>query len=724
MIADDLSRIAMSSGLAASLSRATEHARARAHIEVTLEHMLLALCDDQDAVLVLAASNVNVAELVREVEGQLSVIAPHPQGQHGELLVAPDLRRILEAAAAAARGGRRREINGAIVLAAIVGDGKSVAAHVLGELGMTFEGAIRALQAKPAEPPPRSAPAPDAEAILANARERVQSRTAPPRRHAQDHAATPGPQAGDSRDGGEPAQPDHHYPADDAPDEAFHAEANADAAGEAFEPPSQPHGPPQGEPDFDPLETDGGEYAAPAHREGAAEQRHEPSDYRSTLPPILGQRARAPYGPDYEPEPEPEPEDEPDLKPATEFEPPPQGAPPPAFRRATPTANHYRPEPQRPDYGQGHGEAPVDSYGAEPVEPAFEGDAGAETYAEPDYGEPGVADYAAPAGYEDDREHGHTQHGGPPQMPAPASAPFPPPIPPPSPHDGWAPPPMPQPARPDPRYPAPPPGPSGAAAPYVPPPAPAAAGSTSRHGATRPPGPPPLAPWPEQASDPTLAARAEPSRGNFEGNFEPAMEYPGRDARPRPGPGRPVAARRAEIGQLVENIPRIMRIAMPAMIEVRIARADVQALAEGLQGGAAAYHHDITVAKAMSVRLRAPDGGFFIETASPETQWIEKTTLMSSDDFASWRWHVTPRDTGKRRLQLIISARTVSADGLAAETALPDQVITVRVRTNYAETGRRWVGWGIAAVAGGLLAKFGERTFDTWLPALSRLFGG
>ena len=31
---------------------------------------------------------------------------------------------------------------------------------------------------------------------------------------------------------------------------------------------------------------------------------------------------------------------------------------------------------------------------------------------------------------------------------------------------------------------------------------------------------------------------------------------------------------------------------------------------------------------------------------------------------------------------MIISARTVSADGLAAETALPDQVITVRVRTN------------------------------------------
>jgi len=177
-----------------------------------------------------------------------------------------------------------------------------------------------------------------------------------------------------------------------------------------------------------------------------------------------------------------------------------------------------------------------------------------------------------------------------------------------------------------------------------------------------------------------------------------------------PGPGRH-AAPRAEIGQLVENIPRSMRVAVPAVIEVRIARADVKALAEGLQGGGAAYQHELMVTKAMSVRLRAPDGGFYIETASPETQWIERAALLSEEDFASWRWHVTPREKGKRRLQLVISARTVSADGLAAETALPDQVISVRVRTNYAKTASRWIGWGVAAVLGGLLAKFGEGAF-------------
>jgi hypothetical protein len=160
------------------------------------------------------------------------------------------------------------------------------------------------------------------------------------------------------------------------------------------------------------------------------------------------------------------------------------------------------------------------------------------------------------------------------------------------------------------------------------------------------------------------------------------------------------------------------------MIEVRIARADVQALAEGLQGGDAAYQHEVTVTKAMSVRLRAPDGGFFIETVSPETQWIERSMLLSSEDFASWRWHVTPREKGRRRLQLIISARTVSADGLAAETALPDQVITVRVHTNFARVAARWVGWGAAAVIGGLLAKFGEGAFDAGLQSVNRLIAG
>ena len=173
------------------------------------------------------------------------------------------------------------------------------------------------------------------------------------------------------------------------------------------------------------------------------------------------------------------------------------------------------------------------------------------------------------------------------------------------------------------------------------------------------------------------------------------------------------AAPKAEIGQLAENIPRSMRAGVSERVEVRIAKSHVRSITDGLEGHGAAWRHDVTITQAMSVRLRAPEGGFFIETASPETQWIENQLgIMAGDDFASWRFLVTPQKRGWSKLQIIVSARTVGGDGLAAETALPDQVIEVKVRTNFKRVLARWTGWILAAVAGGAFAKFGEGAFD------------
>lgn len=115
----------------------------------------------------------------------------------------------------------------------------------------------------------------------------------------------------------------------------------------------------------------------------------------------------------------------------------------------------------------------------------------------------------------------------------------------------------------------------------------------------------------------------------------------------------------------------------------------------------------------MSVRLRAPKGGFYIESASPETQWLESTLGIETDEFARWRWTVTPKTRGKKPLQVIVSARTMGADGMIAESALPDQVIEVKVRANLTKNTKRLVGWTIAAIAGGLLARFGEQIWET-----------
>lgn len=208
----------------------------------------------------------------------------------------------------------------------------------------------------------------------------------------------------------------------------------------------------------------------------------------------------------------------------------------------------------------------------------------------------------------------------------------------------------------------------------------------------------------------------------------PPQQRPPQGGPPRsvpPGAQRPRRPARnvwVAAGQFVENIPRKMRVGVSMVVEARIGRREVKAIAEGMDGGAAIVRHEITVTKAMSVRLRSPDGGFFIESASPETQWIEGAPGFDAD-YASWRWTITPRDRGKRRLQLLVSARTVGDDGLTAETALPDQVIDVKVTVNYAKTAARWAGWMTAAVAGGVLARFGEGLLEP-LMAMLRGPGG
>ncbi len=161
-----------------------------------------------------------------------------------------------------------------------------------------------------------------------------------------------------------------------------------------------------------------------------------------------------------------------------------------------------------------------------------------------------------------------------------------------------------------------------------------------------------------------------------------------------------------------------MRVGIPELVEVRLANEEVAQLVEGLQGRGAVERHDVFVTRAMSVRLRAPQGGFTIESSSPETQWIENELGLYSDDFASWRWSVVPRRRGRSRLQLVISARTIAPDGMTAETALPDQVIDVNVRINYAETARKWGGWAIAAVLGGVLGAWGGDAYQ----AIVRIF--
>ena len=175
-------------------------------------------------------------------------------------------------------------------------------------------------------------------------------------------------------------------------------------------------------------------------------------------------------------------------------------------------------------------------------------------------------------------------------------------------------------------------------------------------------------------------------------------------------------------GRLIENIPRKMRLGALETVEVRIARSDVEGLTARMAGGGRLHGHEVRVADAMTVRLRAPDGGFLIDPLSAETCWTHKAKSagLQANDFASWRWSVTPQRRGKARLLLIISAQTLDASGVTAEAALPDQVIKVYVRVNYGRTVRRVAGWGLLMVAGGALNAWGRELYPAALEVVGR----
>jgi len=654
--AKELERIPMSKALASTLARAAEYASSQAHVEITLNHLLLALTEDSDAEIVLATSKINVAELKRDIAKQLGLIEERlPLDQEETTRLSPELRHILEASAQAAQG-RRNEINGAIVLAAIVGDGNSTAANLLKVQGLTFEAAIQALQTSLSDAPgtrapttrpatrPQTAPSQmpseadkaTAEDFLAKARAKIESTKATTGRPKPEFGLEPTGQAQElPDDGSRPSTPP--------------------VSGQKLEPTTAP-----------PVAAPTEHTAAPA--------------------PLADKPEIATIGPQETAGP-----------PVTTGRPgswaPPRPAQPPSPPQQTfPT----RPPPPL--------QTEVPNTG-----PPSRGDRAIlsrrpQTSAPTPGGQPGLPTGRVPA--PSPVNPAPTPQGGPSARPG---------------------------SRPGPSSGAPGPGPlprggsnpitGNAADPFsatgARPPAPAGMPPPSA-GAPRPPWPGPH----EQQRKQTAQTRPRvpgQTAGHVAGQTGGMVRERAQRGRAHAHAPRNVV----ETGQLVENIPRTMRVDIPSLVEVSIARSDVQNLQDTLTGPAPAHRHDLMITKAMSVRLRAPDGGFFIETASPETQWINNNLGIEVDDNAMWRWNVTPKTRGRKRLQVIVSARTVGSDGLAAETALPDQVVEVKVRTNYKKNVRHLAGWTTAAIIGGLFARFGEQIWETGrVFVLSLISGG
>ncbi|MCB1511605.1 MAG: hypothetical protein KDJ36_11950 [Hyphomicrobiaceae bacterium] len=591
-------RVEMSPQLRATLQRASEYARQQAHRFITVEHVLLALNEDPEASVILAACDIDQGRLASDVSNYLGMIEDRfGPDELAEPVMDTEASRIINSAVAASQKSRRKHVSGAIVLAAIIGDGRSAAANMLRSQGLTFDAAIKALQQGVATAPP-SPPRPPQQPV-------PQLRQPSPREEPAEYQPPRPP----SRD----------------------LETTSAPSPEEEVPPTRSPVPRQGEPDQMPRRPDPPRpdlpRPSPPRMEPARELPPDPGALRRPQP-VEVERTESPSR---EERPAPprrrEPVDEP-------FSRSPSPAPEP---------------PRRPQFGEG----PPDSNARERAGNT----PGPSPYDVPPTRPPGGS--------------GHRDYA--PQPPAAGSVPRPPF---PSPGAGGAPPQPPATRQ------APPPGPQHAPA--------------GRPGQSAPVG------RSQYPSSPPENYDADNRRGGQGNELDDPLP-------PAILPRRGHTGEHVMPGQLQENIPRRMRSWVPVVVQVRIARAEIANLGRGMEGNAPVRRHDIVVTKAMSVRLRAPEGGFFIETGSPETQWIENHLGVLSDDFASWRWTVTPQRTGKARLQLIVSARTVGADGMVAETALPDQVVNVTVSVNYSRLAQQWGGWVVAAVVGGVLAKFGEQ---------------
>ena len=127
-----------SSHLERSLHRALTLANERHHEYATLEHLLLALTEDQDALAVLNACNVEVDALRRELTTYLDEQVPNlVVDSVEEARPTAGFQRVIQRALIHVQSSGREEVTGANVLVAIFSERESHAVYFLQQQDMT-----------------------------------------------------------------------------------------------------------------------------------------------------------------------------------------------------------------------------------------------------------------------------------------------------------------------------------------------------------------------------------------------------------------------------------------------------------------------------------------------------------------------------------------------------------------------------------------------------------
>ena len=128
----------LSRNLEKTLHRALAFANERRHEYATLEHLLLALTEDQDALAVLRACTVDIEKLRRElstyVDNELgNLVSSHVE----DAKPTASFQRVLQRAAIHVQSSGREEVTGANVLVALFTERESHAVYFLQEQNMT-----------------------------------------------------------------------------------------------------------------------------------------------------------------------------------------------------------------------------------------------------------------------------------------------------------------------------------------------------------------------------------------------------------------------------------------------------------------------------------------------------------------------------------------------------------------------------------------------------------
>ena len=132
-----------SRSLEQSLHRALALANERHHEYATLEHLLLALLEDQDAAAVMRACNVDMEKLKKSLVSYVEAELENLVTEGGEdSKPTAGFQRVIQRAVIHVQSSGREEVTGANVLVAIFAERESHAAYFLQEQDMTRYDAV------------------------------------------------------------------------------------------------------------------------------------------------------------------------------------------------------------------------------------------------------------------------------------------------------------------------------------------------------------------------------------------------------------------------------------------------------------------------------------------------------------------------------------------------------------------------------------------------------